>query len=178
AFRYLLGAARDPDAADELYQEFCLRLLRGDFKNASPERGRFRNFLKTALFHLVVNHQHRLKKRPAPLPGEAAKPAASGAPEDEQAFLDGWREELMQAAWRALEAVERQTGQPCWTVLRLRADHPDLQADRLAEMLGARLGKGFTIDGFRQALRRARVKFVDLLLGEVIGSLEGPSEDQ
>src|SRR5262245_60311220 len=97
AYRYLLGAARDPDAADDLYQEFCLRVLRGDFKNASPERGNFRSFLKTALFHLVVNHQHRLKKRAAPLSGAAAEPAAGAATsEDEQAFLDGWREELMQ----------------------------------------------------------------------------------
>src|SRR6516225_7674506 len=84
----------------------------------------------------------------------------------------------MQGAWRELEAFERDTGQPCWTVLRLRADHPDLQADRLAEMLGGRLGKGFTIDGFRQALRRARLKFVDLLLDEVIRSLEGPTPDE
>src|SRR5262245_65506349 len=56
AYRYLLGAARDPDAADELYQEFCLRVLRGDFRKASPGRGRLRRLLKTALFHLVVKH--------------------------------------------------------------------------------------------------------------------------
>src|SRR5262249_27728128 len=153
-------------------------VLRGDFKNASPERGNFRSFLKTALFHLVVNHQHRLKKRAVPLSGAAAEPASGAATsEDERAFLDGWREELMQPAWQALEGMEQHTGQPCWTVLRLRADPPDLRAEELAEKLGARLGKRFTIDGFRQALRRARVKFVDLLLGEVIHSLAGATPD-
>ncbi len=37
--RYLLGALRDADAADELFQEFAYRFLHGDFRSASPERG-------------------------------------------------------------------------------------------------------------------------------------------
>src|SRR5262245_41794459 len=53
AHRYLLGALRDADAADDLFQDFSLRFLRGDFRNADPERGRFRDFVKTALFHLI-----------------------------------------------------------------------------------------------------------------------------
>src|SRR5262249_46397482 len=56
--RYLLGALRDPDAAAEVFQEFALRFVRGDlFKNASPERGRFRDFVKTSVFHLIVDYQ-------------------------------------------------------------------------------------------------------------------------
>ena len=41
AKRYLLGALRDPEAADELYQEFALRYLRGDLRSGS-ERSRDR----------------------------------------------------------------------------------------------------------------------------------------
>ena len=44
--RYLLASLRDVDAADELSQEFALRFLRGDFKNADPGKGRFRDFLE------------------------------------------------------------------------------------------------------------------------------------
>jgi RNA polymerase sigma-70 factor (ECF subfamily) len=55
--RYLMASLRDPDAADEVYQEFALRLVRGDFRRASPDRGRFRDFLKTTLYHLIVDHQ-------------------------------------------------------------------------------------------------------------------------
>src|SRR5262249_20126009 len=44
--RYLLGALRDPDATDEVFQEFALRFLRGGLRGADPQRGRFRNFLK------------------------------------------------------------------------------------------------------------------------------------
>src|SRR5262249_55922037 len=53
AYRYVRGAVRDPEAADELYQEFALRFLRGDFHRAAPEFGRFRDFVKTALVRLV-----------------------------------------------------------------------------------------------------------------------------
>ena len=51
--RYLLGAVHDPDAAAELTQEFAVRFLRGDFRRAEAARGRFRDYLKTALIHLV-----------------------------------------------------------------------------------------------------------------------------
>ena len=45
-FRYLLACLGNADAADELCQEFSLRLIRGDFRNADPEKGRFRDLLK------------------------------------------------------------------------------------------------------------------------------------
>src|SRR5262249_44107132 len=51
-YRYLLGALRDADAADELTQEFALRFMRGALHGADPARGRFRDFVKGVLFHL------------------------------------------------------------------------------------------------------------------------------
>src|SRR5947207_152703 len=56
AYRYLLGAVRDPDRAEDLCQEFAVRFLRGDFHRAAPGRGRFRDYLKTALVNLVNDH--------------------------------------------------------------------------------------------------------------------------
>ena len=56
AFRYLLGILRDPAVAEELAQDFAVRMLRGDFRRADPQRGRFRDFLKTAVRHLVIDY--------------------------------------------------------------------------------------------------------------------------
>jgi len=70
-YRDLLGAVHDPEAADELFQEFALRFVRGDFKRADPERGRFRDFLKTSLYHLVVDYQRRRQQQAVPLPRTA-----------------------------------------------------------------------------------------------------------
>src|SRR5262245_3862711 len=48
AYRYLLAATRDADVADDLFQEFALRLVRGDFHRADGRRGRFRDYVKSA----------------------------------------------------------------------------------------------------------------------------------
>jgi RNA polymerase sigma-70 factor (ECF subfamily) len=176
--RYLLGALRDEEVADELFQEFCLRFVRGDFRRASHERGRFRDFVKTALFHLIVDYQ---KRRPLP----AALPAGRDEPvwtpprlsDAEQAFLDGWREELLGRAWLALADIERKSGQPLYTVLRFRTEQPLLSSAAMAEQLSQRLAKVYSVGALRQALYRARQKFTDLLLYEVRQSLEEPSAE-
>jgi len=36
AYRYLLGAVRNPDVADDLFQEFALRLAQGAFRSGDP----------------------------------------------------------------------------------------------------------------------------------------------
>src|SRR5262249_2324911 len=107
-YRYLLASVRDPDVADELFQEFALRLIRGDFKRADPERGRFRSFLKTTLYHLIVDHQRR--KRLVQLPADAPEPAAEGESvvQSDREFLAIWRSEVMNRAWEGLDQVERQ----------------------------------------------------------------------
>jgi len=63
-YRYLVGALRDSDAAADLAQEFAVRFIRGDFRRASPDRGRFRNYLKSALINLV-NDYHTEPSGPA-----------------------------------------------------------------------------------------------------------------
>src|SRR5262245_9655441 len=55
-WRALCRLVRDESVAQDLYQEFWHRFLRGDFAHATPERGRFRNLLQTALIHLVADH--------------------------------------------------------------------------------------------------------------------------
>lgn len=178
--RYLLGALHDPDAADELFQEFALRFLRGDFKRADRERGRFRDFVKTALFHLIVDYQKRQQKRPQPLAGawqepSVAPPTVSDA---ERGFLESWREELLEQTWGALAQFEQKTGQPYHTVLHVRAEQPLLSSAELADQLSRQLDKSFTVPAVRQALHRAREKFADLLLNEVVHSLESPTVPQ
>src|SRR3954469_2998338 len=70
--RYLLAAVRDPHAADDLFGEFALRLVRGDFRQARPDVGRFRRLLKVALYRMVIDHQRRQARQPRPLTAEPA----------------------------------------------------------------------------------------------------------
>ncbi len=175
--RYLLGVLRDPDAADELFQEFALRFVRGDLRGADPTRGRFRDFLKGVLYHLVIDYYRRRRSQPQPLPAEGWQlplPDPDTIDYDKQA-LESWRDELMARSWAALSEHEQVTGQPLYAVLRCRAEHPELRSPQLAAHLAAQLGRPFTPTGLRQTLHRARKRFADLLLAEVAQSLRNPT---
>src|SRR5262245_20422533 len=140
--RYLLACVRRLDVADELFQEFALRFVRGDFKNAAPERGRFRCYLKTVLHHLVVDYQRKQQRESyQSLPPPESGPAADlPAADPEGALMVEWLNELMQSAWEALAEWEQKNQHPFDTVLRIRADHPDLKAAQMAERLSAQMG--------------------------------------
>jgi RNA polymerase sigma-70 factor (ECF subfamily) len=179
-YRYLLGTVRDLAVAEELTQEFALRFLRGDFHRADPERGRFRDFVKTALRHLAHDYWHKKGKAPAPLqPAHAEALAAEDDPAAiDQPFLDRWREELLNRTWEALAEVERGTGQAYHTVLRWKTEQPQLRSAQLGVRLSERLGKPFTETAMRKLLQRARQQFADLLVTEVSRSLETSEPEQ
>jgi RNA polymerase sigma-70 factor (ECF subfamily) len=167
--RYLLGAVHDPDAAAELTQEFAVRFLRGDFRRADPGRGRFRDYLKTALIHLVTDHHRARQRAPGPLPSDVA--ADSRPINEEDAFLASWRAELLDRTWDAL-AGSRPTEH---AVLMARVADADLTSPALADMAAERLGRPLTAAAARKALQRAHSHFAELLVTEVERSLDGPT---
>jgi RNA polymerase sigma-70 factor (ECF subfamily) len=180
ARRYLLGALRNEDAADEVYQDFVLKFLRGDFRSADPEKGRFRSFLKTTLYRMIVDHQRAKKRSPTPqLPDDRITPVAAEEPprEEDEAFTRSWREALLAKAWQALEHQQQETGKPVYAVLRYRVDHPELRSPELAAGLSDQLGREITPANVRVMLHRARERFAQLLLDEVEQSLDEPSRD-
>lgn len=176
-YRYLLGIVRDPDAADDLAQDFAVRFLRGDFHRADPQRGRFRDFVKAALRRLVIDHHRRRQKQPLPLNEEELAVAAE-PPDSDRQLLDSWRAELLTRAWEALAAAERETGQPFHAVLRLKADQPELRSPDMAAEMSRRLGRPVTAVAVRQLLHRAREKFAQLLLADVAHSLGNADDEQ
>ncbi len=177
--RYLRKVLHETDTADEVFQRFALRLLHGDLHGANPERGRFRNFVKGTLFHLIADYRKQQQRWPGPLPEEgAALAAGTDEGEGDRQFLESWCDELLARAWAALAEVEVQSGQPYHVVLRFRADHPEIRSPQMAEQLAAQLGRPFTAAGMRQLLHRAREKFADLLLDEVWQALENPTLEQ
>jgi RNA polymerase sigma-70 factor (ECF subfamily) len=178
-YRYLLRAVRDPSVAEDLTQEFALRFIQGRFGQADPSQGRFRNYVKGALFRLVQDHHRSRAKGPraVPLEHDAPVPDPHEAEADLE-FRESWRLELLSRAWRALQKVQEETGQPFHDVLRLRVDQPDLSSGQMAEALAVRLSRPLTAANVRQLLHRARERFADLLLEDVQQSLEGAPLDQ
>lgn len=178
-YQYLLGAMRDPDAADELFQEFALRFVRGDFHRASPDRGRFRDFLKTSLYHLIVDAQKKRQHRGRPLDHDVAEPQATPASFDEadRRFRDAWRAELLDLAWAELQAAENTTGRPLYTVLRFRTDHPELRSTEAAERLSKTMDKPISAEWVRKWLLLGRQEFSRIIRDAVAQSLADPTEE-
>src|SRR5262245_31324940 len=168
-YRYLLGALRDPEAANDLAQEFALRFVRGDFRRADAQRGRFRDYLKTALSHLIVDHHRQRQHWHQPLSPEGPEPAApaESSADSDAGFLASWREELLEYTWKAL----LQANLRYHAVLRLRVDQPDLSSAQAAELLRVQLGEPCNAAWVRKTLQRAHEKYADLLLEEVVQSL-------
>jgi RNA polymerase sigma-70 factor (ECF subfamily) len=179
AYRYLRKLLRNAHAADDVFQEFALRLMHGQLRGANPEQGRFRNFVKGTLFHLVADYRRQQVAWPGPLPSDGdSLVAPSEEAEADRVFVESWRDELLARAWSALAEVERLTGTPYHAVLRFRADHPELTSLQTAELLTSQFNQPFTAAGVRQVLHRAREKFADFLLDDVTHSIRHPTREQ
>lgn len=168
--RYLLGALRDQDLADEAFQEFSLQLVEGRFQIADPERGRFRSLLKTILFRLVAGiHRKRQRDRLVGVDSEFDLPDEA---DNEAAFDDSWRNHFLTASWESLRKQQEATGRPFFSVLKLKVERPGATSAQLAEQLSADLSRPFSEAHFRVQLFRAREVFASRLFDEIIQSLD------
>jgi hypothetical protein len=178
--RYALAALRDEDAADEVFQEFALKFVRGDFRGADPGRGRFRAFVKTIVYRLIVDYQRRKKKlgREGQMQSNLAGDEPPAVTDKEDAiFRSSWRDELLARCWGRLADYECKSGKPYHTVLRYRVEHPEARSPELADGLSKALNKSINAGAVRVMLHRSRDAFADLLLEEVTNSLADSSLD-
>jgi len=128
------------------------------------------------LSHLIGDHYRRQRKQPLALnreyepAAEAEEPALS-----DEDFLESWRNELLGRTWNALAQHEQQSGQLFHTVLQYRAAHPEARSEQVAQELSEQMGKPVNAAWVRQTLHRAREKFAEILLNEVVQTLRTPT---
>jgi RNA polymerase sigma factor (sigma-70 family) len=174
---YLHAFLHNLHDAEEVAQEFFLRLAQCGLPHVRRERGRFRDYLKKAVRNAALNHLR--SKRAAEQPSAALPEPTVPPPDPDQEWLKGWRQCLLDRAWRALEAHQREAPDSLFaTVLRLAVAHPDEDSEALAVRAAAACGRPVKADAFRKQLSRARRKFTDLLLQEVAQTLDAPGPDQ
>jgi RNA polymerase sigma-70 factor (ECF subfamily) len=177
--RYVRSVVRDENAVEELCQQFAYRFVRGDFHRAHPDRGRFRNFVKTAVAHLITDWRREQHARQQLLDSALRETVASPGSEPRQQFDDLWRAELIDQAWKQLaEFEEGRHDRWLYTALRYRVEHPEQSSAEMAAELGQRRNAPLTAENVDKTLERARQKFAVLLLDEVARSLGAPTPEE
>ncbi len=178
--KYAAALTRDPHDADEVSQEFLVRVLERGFANADPARGRFRDYLKAAVRNAARTFLQRKRPR-AQVDADVSEVAAgeeSPSPSDQE-WIGEWRQCLLDAAWRALEKQEHTSpGNFGYTVLRLSQAHPDEDSAALAARLATKGGSAMRPDAFRKQLSRARRAFAEHLAREVARTLEDAARER
>lgn len=170
--RYMAGILKNPDLTDELAQDAIVRFLQGDFAGADPNRGRFRDLLKTALRNMIRNHWERENRR-RHSPIEFDRLADDSEKTLEAQWLAAWQGNVLDHAWAALKDFERDhPASPAYTLLQWRAEHPEESSEQLADRLTVKLGTPVRPDAARQMLRRARLRFAELLIREIAVGLD------
>jgi len=175
-YRFLLARLRDPHAADEVFSLFAQRVKENHpfLKNADPERGRFRNYLRGVLQRMIFDHyrnQQREQRLAGPLIDESVPDRRDEAQADAE-FNQVWAEELMNQAWRALEQACKARGQAHFAVMLYKGQNPASRSEQIAEHFSQELGKPMTAGNVRQLLHRGQEMLSDLLVEEVARSLQ------
>jgi RNA polymerase sigma-70 factor (ECF subfamily) len=179
--RYLLAALRDTNAAEDVFQDFWTKFVEGRLWRADPARGRFRDYLKTTLWHLVADYRRVQSRQPQQLDSAVEPVAPSGEFEEaERGYVATFRKSVLDEAWTALEAAEHQGGQPYHTALQLQQERPQATSAEIAVVLTARLQSKtpWTAPGVRKLLQRARLRFAELILAEMERLQDGASLDR
>lgn len=160
--RFIHLKVRDQHLADEVLQEFWTKLLTGKLAGADRTKGRFRDYLRTVLHRLIIDHFRTKKLQPLP-PGDLLD---SSDPDED--FDRVWRETVLSRVWSRLETYQATTPKNRYaTVLQLRRDFPEASIEEIAEKLGQATRSNITPEAFRKNLQRARAKFIDLLVQEL-----------
>jgi RNA polymerase sigma factor (sigma-70 family) len=171
--RYLRVKLRDSHLADEVLQEFWTKLLTHKLAGADHTKGRFRDYLRTVLHRLIIDH-FRTRKLQALPPGDLPDPT-----DPDQDYDRIWREVTINRVWSRLETYEASTPKNRYaTVLHLRMDHPDAPIEEIAKNLGQQLGTPVTPEAFRKTLQRARSKFLELLIHELRETMDPASPEE
>ena len=170
--RYIHLKVRDKHLADEVLQEFWTKLLMGKLAGADKTKGRFRDYLRTVLHRLIIDHFRARKLQSLP-PGDLLD--ASRPDED---FDRVWREAVINRVWSRLETYQAATPKNRYaTVLQLRRDHPKASIEEIADKLSEITRVPIRPEAFRKNLQRARAKFIELLILELRETIHSTSNE-
>ncbi len=177
--RYVRHALPDESDAEGIYNDFAANFLAGRFHRVDRARGRFRDYLKSALFNLVRDHRRKFKPLQALNEEVADRPGGDERDsEDDREFLNIWKREFLARAWEYLDDVERRyPRRPYSTILRMKIQS-SLRSAEIARRLSGSMGRDLTEQWVRRKILDARTRLEEFLFEEVRDTLDRPSLDE
>lgn len=176
---YVCAIVRNEDDADEVAQDVFLRLMNGDFAGADPNRGRFRDLIKTATRNMVKNVWAARSRRKESSIDKVPEFTKEENIQLDKVWTHAWRDSVLSIAWSRLEQYEKNIdGNISYTLLRLRTDQPDWSINQIAQHLSAKTDRQFNENALRQQLRRARIRFAEFVVEEIAQGLPDSNQQR
>jgi RNA polymerase sigma-70 factor (ECF subfamily) len=175
--RYFRALIPNRDDAEEVAQEFFLRIVRSGFSGADRDRGRFRDYLRKSVRNAALNFLRSRRGRHPDAPHAPAAPEGSSRSAEEG--RERARRVLLKLAFRGL-ARHEQKSEGClfYTVLCAVAKFPADPCPALAERVSRQTGRPLSAAAFRKQVSRARRALAALLVKEVSRTLDEPTPER
>jgi hypothetical protein len=177
--RYLAALIRNHHDADEVAQDFFLRVAKHGFIHTRQKGGRFRDYLKVAVRNAALNFLRRPQAAKLTEPHLLQVLIAKHQASADQEWCSQWRTCLLERACQALKRHEEQSpGNLFHTVLDMIVDNPLDDTNTLAARTSALIGRPLRAEAFRKQVSRARRMLAKLLVKEVAQTLDNPTAEQ
>jgi RNA polymerase sigma-70 factor (ECF subfamily) len=174
--KYVAAIVRDPHDAEEVAQDFLVKVFDKGFCPENASRGRFRDYLKSAVRYVAISYLRR--RRSTELSEEMLASIVQPDSDADRAWSSEWHDCLLERVWQSLELhQQRSLDSLSYSVLRLHADNPDASSEEHAARLSEQIGRSIRADAFRQQLRRARKHFAKLIVDEVRQTIQQPTAE-
>ena len=184
-YAFVRGAGRSPQDAQDLTQEFFVRLLTRDFlRLVAPEKGRFRTFLRMALKRFMANEWDRARAQKrgggaihvsfdTGLAEERLGQEQAGMLPPDRTYDRRWALTLLDEAMIRLENEYNSAGKTdLWRQLKpcLTADRGSIAYPEIAVALGIAEGAA------RVAVHRFRKRFREVFRQTIADTVSTPEE--
>ncbi|HLQ44105.1 MAG TPA: sigma-70 family RNA polymerase sigma factor [Planctomycetaceae bacterium] len=171
--KYVATLIHDPHDAEEVEQEFMLRMVQKGFHSADSNKGKFRYYLITIVRNAAMQWLCRRNQVPLSIEGMEQLPVSEAS---QLEWTSDWRKCILKAAWKSLDKYQKRTTNNLFcTVLRVAAQYPDEDSPTLAKRVSEMSGQELKPEAFRKQLSRARKRFADLIVQEVARTLVEPT---